>query len=295
MKKAAAKRGRLFKFPTTKEERFKAIQNHLASRQDGGKMHYFTKDDGSIHYIDNKGNGNYGFIDLATKLSREAQRKAKKFDATPTLNDFIEVWGKDKGKDLFETEQKRLLDIYKKVDSRFFDVDHMDSLAKGGLHYSRNLRALLSAQNRAEGARYLTDELRNAYMLAQDKKQQLMLQGPPVPEPLLNIPEMVNRLTHADTYAKFGKRTASRAVPFGGTGLSANNLFQRIEQYVHDPTFSNGAQIVASGAETVANGVGDVALSTGIGAPVAAVAEKVGIAAGFADEAIDVLEASTGP
>tara|TARA_Y100000816_G_scaffold205433_1_gene151567 strand:- start:184 stop:1068 length:885 start_codon:yes stop_codon:yes gene_type:complete len=294
MKKAAAKRGRLFKFPTTKEERFKAIQNHLASRQDGGKMHYFTKDDGSIHYIDNKGNGNYGFIDLATKLSREAQRKAKKFDATPTLNDFIEVWGEDKGKDLFETEQKRLLDIYKKVDSRFFDVDHMDSLAKGGLHYSRNLRALLSAQNRAEGARYLTDELRNAYMLAQTKKEQLMLQGPPVPEPLLNIQEMLNRLTHPETYARAGKRAASRAVPYAGTGLSGINLFQRIEEFVHNPTFSNGAQIVASGAETVANGVGDVALTLDI--PLAAVAaENVANVAGFADEAIDVLEASTGP
>ena len=99
--RARVARGLTFPFPTDKAARNKAIQDHLQSRSEGGPMHYFLKDDGSIHYLDNKGGGKYGFDDLANKLHNEAKRRARKLEATPTLEDYVQVFGDEKGSYLF--------------------------------------------------------------------------------------------------------------------------------------------------------------------------------------------------
>jgi|TARA_R100000479_G_scaffold170445_1_gene113105 hypothetical protein len=229
--RAAVKRGLTFPFPKDKASKDKAVEAHLSSRKAGGPMHYFVKDDGSIHYLDNKGNG-YRFNDLATKLHNEAKRRGRKLDSTPTLDDYVEVFGSVNGTKLFETEQQRLREIYKNANTLINDVDHIDSLGQGGLHYSRNLRELLSSENRSDGARRITDEMRNALMLAQDKRDQIALQGPPVPPALLNLQELANRMANGNT-------------PLAGAVSVADRVLNRTEIAKDLWTFGqNGEQIV---------------------------------------------------
>jgi hypothetical protein len=219
-----------FRFPKIKHQKTKLLKLTF-HRKAGGPMHYFVKDDGSIHYLDNKGNG-YRFNDLATKLHNEAKRRGRKLDSTPTLDDYVEVFGSVNGTKLFETEQQRLREIYKNANTLINDVDHIDSLGQGGLHYSRNLRELLSSENRSDGARRITDEMRNALMLAQDKRDQIALQGPPVPPALLNLQELANRMANGNT-------------PLAGAVSVADRVLNRTEIAKDLWTFGqNGEQIV---------------------------------------------------
>ena len=87
-----------------------------------------------------------------------------------------------------------------------------------------------------------------------------------------------------------GKRVAKNGVPFAGSAFSAENTGQRLQEFIAQPNISNGAQLAASGIETGANFVSDVALSTGIGAPLAAPAEAVANGSGLVDEALDLSE-----
>lgn len=219
--RAGVQRGLLFPFPKTTEERELRKQAFLDSRANKGKMHYFVKEDGSIHYFDNKGNGEYRFNDLANKLHNEASRRARKLEATPTLEDYVAVFGDVNGPNLFQAEQERLREIYKNADTVINDVDHIDSLGQGGLHYSRNLRELLRSENRSDGQRRITDEMRNALLLAQDKRDQIALQGPDVPIELRNLQALANVMRPAvvngfhgalDIAASIGGRPVEAAV-----------------------------------------------------------------------------------
>ena len=87
-----------------------------------------------------------------------------------------------------------------------------------------------------------------------------------------------------------GRRVAKNGVPFAGSAFSAENTGQRLQEFIAQPNISNGAQLAASGIETGANFVSDVALSTGIGAPLAAPAEAVANGSGLVDEALDLSE-----
>lgn len=165
-------------FPTTQADREAAKKLHLKSRADGSDIPYFIKPDGSVHYLDNKGGGKLGFNDLGTKLANEAARQAKKRSSMPTLEMYIDVFGADTGKELFEQERQKLKNIYKYTDSSQFDVDHINSSADGGVHHSRNLRMQNASRNRSEGARGLSPEVKTGMNLVDDPKTQIAMQGP---------------------------------------------------------------------------------------------------------------------
>lgn len=82
-----------------------------------------------------------------------------------------------------------------------------------------------------------------------------------------------------DVVASTAKRTAQKilrnAVPGIGTAMDVADTKQRFDEFKSDPNLINGAQLVNGAASTLANGIGDAALATGIGAPIAAGAEKV--------------------
>ena len=253
MKRARVARGLTFPFPKSKAERDKVIQNHLDSRSKGGPMHYFVKEDGSIHYVDNKGGGNYAFNDLATKLHNEANRRGRKLDATPTLEDYLHVFGKKNGPKLFQAEQQRLREIYKNADTIINDVDHIDSLGQGGLHYSRNLRELLSSENRSDGARHITDEMRNALLLAQDKRDQIALQGPDVPPPLRNLQTLQERLRNPSTYINGAMDAISlvtNGTPIGiATDIAIDTFNSAVDQPVREATGKGIYEHIPSGSQ----------------------------------------------
>lgn len=165
-------------FPTTQAERQAAKELHLKARADGSDIPYFIKTDGSVHYLDNKGGGKFGFNDLGTKLANEAARQAKKRSSMPTLEMYIDVFGSDTGPQLFEQERQKLKNIYKFTDSSKFDVDHINSSADGGVHHSRNLRMQNASRNRSEGARGLTPEVKTGLNLVDDPRTQIAMQGP---------------------------------------------------------------------------------------------------------------------
>ena len=253
MERAGVARGLTFPFPKTKEEKQAAIQSFLKSRSKAGKMHYFVKDDGSIHYLDNKGKGKYHFNDLDTKLHNEAKRRANKLEQTPTLKDYVHVFGDVKGPSLFSLEQQRLREIYKNADTIINDVDHIDSLGQGGLHYSRNLRELLSSENRSDGERHITDEMRNALMLAQDKRDQIALQGPDVPPPLRNLQTLQERLRNPSTYINGAMDAISlvtNGTPIGiATDIAMDTFNSAVDQPVREATGKGIYEHIPSGSQ----------------------------------------------
>ena len=58
------------------------------------------------------------------------------------------------------------------------DIDHMNSLASGGIEHPNNLRLQNSKRNRSDGARNLRPDQKNSLMLADNVPDQIKVQGP---------------------------------------------------------------------------------------------------------------------
>ena len=167
-------------FPTTFKDRLKAQIDHQTARDKNLPIPHFIKDDGTLHYWDNKGGGKLGLNNLGIKLSNEAKRLAKKKGATPTLEMFTEAYGEKLGKQLFNREKLKLKQIYTTTPSSTHDIDHINSMASGGVHHSSNLRMQNNSRNRSEGARGLTPYQRTSLMLTSTPQDQIRIQGPQV-------------------------------------------------------------------------------------------------------------------
>ena len=170
-------------FPTTSQERLDAIELHKQAVLNKQPIPYFLKENGTTHYIENKGLNKrgrriFGFNDLATKLRNEANRKAQKKSLTPTLDHFTEIFGEERGPKMYEVEQERLKKIYRVTPTATHDVDHIASQADKGPHHSRNLRAQELSRNRSEGQRGLTERQRADNLIGPDPKTHIALQGP---------------------------------------------------------------------------------------------------------------------
>lgn len=170
-------------FPTTSQERLDAIELHKQAVLNKQPIPYFLKEDGTTHYIENKGKNKrgrrvFGFNDLATKLRNEANRKAQKKSLTPTLDHFTEIFGEERGPKMYEVEQERLKKIYRVTPTATHDVDHIASQADKGPHHSRNLRAQELSRNRSEGQRGLTERQRADNLIGPDPKTHIAMQGP---------------------------------------------------------------------------------------------------------------------
>tara|TARA_Y100000401_G_scaffold28919_1_gene21072 strand:+ start:4184 stop:5131 length:948 start_codon:yes stop_codon:yes gene_type:complete len=207
-------------FPTTKEGR-EAAKAFFRENKDTGRTQYFIKPDGSIHYVDNKGDGKLGFRNLHSKLKSNADYRARKFDATPSKADYIRIFGEQKGVDLFTAEQEKVRSIYRNYDPLTHDIDHPNALYRGGIQHSNNLIALDSSVNRSKGAIPLDKISKAALLLADNIDDQLKLQGPlPTTEMRQQIAlKSVSRVSKAgklmsslDKLDKFGKVAAAVGV-----------------------------------------------------------------------------------
>ena len=158
-----------------------AIQIHNEAKRTGSPIPHFIDKDGRLSYLDRRGASSGGgqyFRDLGAKLATEARRKALKTDQTPTKAMYVEAYGAENGLKLYNEEQSKLKNIYSNNDSRVNDVDHIHSMASGGVHHSRNLRSQPLADNRADGARGLSERQKRDLLLADNPQDQIRLQGP---------------------------------------------------------------------------------------------------------------------
>ena len=160
-----------------------AIQIHNKAKELGAPIPHFFDENGILHYVDRRGKqagGDQYFRNLGAKLSAEAKRKALKNKRTPTHDLYVRKFGEKTGTELFKQEQIDLKQIYTNTPTATHDVDHINSMASGGVHHSRNLRPQESSLNRSEGARGLSADQKNALMLADDVEDHISLQGPRV-------------------------------------------------------------------------------------------------------------------
>tara|TARA_S200002703_G_C3711874_1_gene218637 strand:- start:48 stop:767 length:720 start_codon:yes stop_codon:yes gene_type:complete len=197
---ARSPNSKVLPFPATDQERLDAIKLHKQAVSNKQPIPYFIKEDGTTHYVDNKGRGRYAFNDLATKLRNEASRKATKKSLTPTLSDYKNVFGEEKGPTMYAEEQARLKKIYRVTPTATHDVDHIASQADKGPHHSRNLRAQNLARNRSEGQRGLTQQQRSDMLIGKTPKEHIAIQGP----------QMTPR--QRQTYLKVGLATSGGGV-----------------------------------------------------------------------------------
>ena len=159
-------------YPKNKEERQLCIQKHLRNKKEGKLIPYFLKD-GNICYLDNKeqysdGSIRYAFRNINSKFANGAARRAWKLGQTPQITHYISVFGEELGREVFKDEQLKIRQIYKDTPSATHDVDHIDSLASGGLHHSSNLIPLESCLNVSEGARMLSTSVKEILQLYND-------------------------------------------------------------------------------------------------------------------------------
>ena len=159
-------------YPKNKEERQLCIQKHLSNKKDGKPIPYFLKD-GNLCYLDNKeeysdGSIRYAFRNINSKLANCAARRAWKLGQTPQITHYISVFGEELGRKVFKEEQLKIRQIFKDTPSATHHVDHIHSLALGGLHHSSNLIPLESYLNLSEGARMLSTSVKEILQLYDD-------------------------------------------------------------------------------------------------------------------------------
>lgn len=96
------------------------------------------------------------------------------------------------------------------------------------------------------------------------------------------------------TANRAGEKILRNAAPGVGTALDWKDTGQRWNEFMEDPNLINGAQLVTQAVSSTANTVSDVALATGVGAPIAAKAEGISGLATIADAGLEGLEGLQG-
>jgi 5-methylcytosine-specific restriction endonuclease McrA len=166
-----------FAYPTTSDERKAAFTTFEFAKENNLQRPQYLDDTGNVWRWDNKGNGEHRLINTNTKSARNGRDRARRVGLSLTADDYEQAWP-GKGQELYAAEKTRIEEIYASADDSQ-DVDHIWSLANGGLNTSNNIRPLDSRQNRSEGNRPIPTELEQAaYMMADNKQDQVRLQGP---------------------------------------------------------------------------------------------------------------------
>ena len=150
-----------------------------------GKKQPDLEYNGVKYFLDNKGK-NHGGWRLRNRGSHSAQgskRRANLREAVPTEEDYKRIYGKRKGVYLYADYKKEMARIWSSRGTPGMDVDHMNSLASGGVEHPNNMRLQNSTQNRSEGARKMTPAQKNGMMVADSIDDQIKVQGPkPTPK-----------------------------------------------------------------------------------------------------------------
>ena len=165
--------------PVPEEIRQAYIEEGLKLRKEG-KTQPDLEYNGVKYFLDNKGEkwGGWRLRNRGSHSAQGSKRRASQRAAVPTKAEFQKVYGKRKGAEMFLDYKSEMRRIWSSRGTPGMDVDHMNSLASGGVEHPLNMRLQNSRQNRSEGARTLTPKQKTALMLADNTKDQISVQGP---------------------------------------------------------------------------------------------------------------------
>ena len=223
---AAKQEPSYFVYPADSEEKDLAYAVFQYAKKNGIARPQYIDDDGTVWRWDNKSTGGkydgHGLIRVATKYNRNQRDRARRLGQSFTVDDFESAWP-GRGADLYQAEVERQKQITASRQPNE-DIDHFWSLNSGGFHVSNNLRPQDAAQNRSEGDRGAPTEIEQAaYMLADNKMDQLRLQGPRF-APGSSVELVYNGGKAALKYVLPKFNTASNAVDIFNQGQSGSAL-----------------------------------------------------------------------
>ena len=165
--------------PVPEDIRKAYIEEGLKLRKEG-KPQPDLEYNGTKYFLDNKGEkwGGWRLRNRGSHSAQGSKRRAQQRKAVPTKADYQKVYGGRKGAEMFAEYRREMARIWATRGTRGMDVDHMNSLASGGIEHPLNLRLQESSRNRSEGARKLSPAEKNALMLADNIPDQISVQGP---------------------------------------------------------------------------------------------------------------------
>lgn len=172
------------KSPVPQEIRDPYIQQGIELRKQG-KTQPDLEYNGVKYFLDNKGEkwGGWRLRNRGSHSAQGSKRRANLRKAVPTKEDYQRIYGKRKGAYLYADYKKEMSRIWSSRGTPGMDVDHMNSLASGGVEHPNNMRLQNSKQNRSEGARKMTKYQKTSMMVADSVPDQIKLQGPkPTPK-----------------------------------------------------------------------------------------------------------------
>ena len=193
------------KSPVPQEIRDPYIQQGLELRKQG-KTQPDLEYNGVKYFIDNKGEkwGGWRLRNRGSHSAQGSKRRANLREAVPTKKDYQRIYGKRKGAYLYADYKKEMSRIWSSRGTPGMDVDHMNSLASGGVEHPNNMRLQNSKQNRSEGARKMTLAQKNGMMVADSIDDQIKVQGPkPTPRMRMNIMNGVIKLNARGLFTEY--------------------------------------------------------------------------------------------
>lgn len=167
------------KSPVPDDIRKPYIEEGLRLRAEG-KPQPDLEYEGVKYFLDNKGkdHGGWRLRDRASHSAQSSSYRAQQKNAKPTKADYQKIYGKRKGAQQFALYRAEMRRIWATRGTPGMDIDHMNSLASGGIEHPNSMRLQQKSRNRSEGARRLTPEQKNALMLADNIPDQISVQGP---------------------------------------------------------------------------------------------------------------------
>ena len=165
--------------PVPQEIRERYIQEGLDLRKQG-KSQPDLEHNGQKYFLDNKGkkHGGWRLRNRGSHSAQGSKRRANLREAVPDKADYQRIYGKRKGAYLYADYKKEMARIWSSRGTPGMDVDHMNSLASGGVEHPNNMRLQNSTQNRSEGARKMTKYQKTSMMVADNVPDQIKVQGP---------------------------------------------------------------------------------------------------------------------
>ena len=225
-----------------------------------------------------------------SRVAKEARRRAKMLKQLPTEDIYIKTFGELVGKDLYKKEAKAVKELYKNTDSLIYDIDHINPLAKGGMHARRNLMPLEALVNRQKGATDLPEFKKQMLGLGASSPEEFIkihgpwpteviikniLDGPDTPEAfnkywmkkVTGSQKIADTISHTSNLlsgankARVATIGAASLLPGAlGTAASAAEVYERGKIYKESKNWLDGIQLGLANASlfTGWSGVGEI-------------------------------------
>lgn len=165
------------KVPNDVLARYRKFVNH--AKTNGLPIPYLEYE-GKRYYYQSRGRG---LVDLSTKLGAVAAKTAREEAKTPSLKDYTDVFGPEKGPQMYQEEQAALKAIKPGIKGsktpKGYSRGHIRADAEGGFWHTRNLKlenTVRNAQQRQQVIPKTVEQVLNLH--GTTNKEHIALQGP---------------------------------------------------------------------------------------------------------------------